>query len=232
MPMREIRRRLSWVDFLAPLSEEELDDLVRRASFVRLEEGDVLTVDPEEQAERMLLTVAGQLQVYEIALSSGRELTLYVLASGSAVGTTGLVPRWVRDLHLRALEPSVVCRIEHNNLEALVRRNPEVGLRLAHMLATKLMLMEDRWADMVEKEVLARLAGVLFMLAESEGVMSKEGPMIPTRYTHRQLASMIGANREAVTRAFADLQEGGCVEVRSRHVYIKDYDALRQNAGE
>jgi CRP/FNR family cyclic AMP-dependent transcriptional regulator len=232
LPMREIRRRLSWVDFLAPLSEEELDDLVRRASFVRLEEGDVLTVDPEEQDERMLLTVAGQPQVYEIALSSGRELTLYVLASGSAVGATGLVPRWVRDLHLRALEPSVVCRIEHNNLEALVRRNPEVGLRLAHMLATKLMLMEDRWADMVEKEVLARLAGVLFMLAESEGVMSKEGPMIPTRYTHRQLASMIGANREAVTRAFADLQEGGCVEVRSRHVYIKDYDALRQNAGD
>jgi CRP/FNR family transcriptional regulator, cyclic AMP receptor protein len=99
-------------------------------------------------------------------------------------------------------------------------------------LATRLMLMEDRWADMVEKEVFARLAGVLFMLVESEGVMSKEGPMIPTRYTHQQLASMIGANREAVTRAFADLQEGGCVEVRSRHVYIKDYDSLRQNAGE
>ena len=232
MPMREIRRRLSWVDFLAPLSEEELDGLVRRASFVRLEEGDVLTVGPEEQAERMLLMVAGQLQVYEIALSSGRELTLYVLASGSAVGATGLVPRWVRDLHLRALEPSVVCRIDHKDLEVLVRRNPEVGLRIARMLGKQLMLMEDRWADMVEKEVLARLAGVLFMLSESEGVMTKEGPMIPTRYTHQQLASMIGANREAVTRAFADLQEGGCVEVRSCHVYIKDYDALRQNAGE
>ena len=95
-----------------------------------------------------------------------------------------------------------------------------------------MMLMEDRWADMVEKEVLARLAGVLFMLAESEGVMTKEGPMIPTRYTHRQLASIIGANREAVTRAFAELQEGGGVEVRSRYVYIKDFDALRRDAGE
>ena len=56
----------------------------------------------------MLLTVAGQLQVYEIALSSGRELTLYVLARGSLVGATGLVPRWMRGLHIRALEPSVV----------------------------------------------------------------------------------------------------------------------------
>src|SRR3712207_9457897 len=100
------------------------------------------------------------------------------------------------------------------------------------MLATRLMLMEDRWADMAEKEVAERLAGLLYMLVESEGVMSPEGPMIPTRYTHQQLASMIGANREAVTRAFAELQEGGCVEVRSRHVYVRDFDALRRSAGE
>ena len=230
--MSEIRQRLSWVEFLTPLSEEELNNLLRRASFARLEEGEVLVVGPEEQAERMLLAVAGQLQVYEIALSSGRELTLWVLASGSPVGATGLVPRWTRDLHIRALEPSVVCRIDQKDLEGLVRTNPEVGLRLARMLATQLMLMEDRWADMVEKEVSARLAGVLYMLVEGEGVMSKEGAMIPTRYTHQQLASMIGANRETVTRAFAELLKGGCLEVKSRRVYVKNFDALRQCAGE
>jgi CRP-like cAMP-binding protein len=138
----------------------------------------------------------------------------------------------VRNLHIRALESSVVCRIERQDLEALVRRNPEVGLGLSRMLATQLMLMEDRWADMVEKEVPARLAGVLYMLAESEGVMTPEGPMIPTRYTHAQLASMIGANREAVTRAIGALREGGCVEVKRRRVYVKDLDALRRDAGE
>ena len=69
-------------------------------------------------------------------------------------------------------------------------------------------------------------------LAESEGVMTPEGPMITTCYTHAQLASMIGANREAVTRAIAQLQEGGCVEVKRRRVYVKDFDALRRDAGE
>jgi CRP/FNR family transcriptional regulator, anaerobic regulatory protein len=144
LPMKELRRRLSWVGFLEPLSEEELDALVRGASFVRLDEGEVLVAGPEEQAERMLVLVAGQLQVYEVSLSMGRELTLSVLADGSPVAATGLVPRWVRDLHARALEPPVVCRVERKDLEALVRRNPEVGLRLARMLATQLMLMEDR----------------------------------------------------------------------------------------
>ncbi len=55
------------------------------------------------------------------------------------------------------------------------------------MLAARLMLMEDRWADMAEKEVRERLAGLLYMLVESEGVMSKEEPMIPTHYTYQQL---------------------------------------------
>jgi hypothetical protein len=73
LPMRELKRRLSWVGFLEPLSEEELDALVRRASFVRLEEGDELVLGPEEQAERMVILVAGQLQVYEVSLGSGRE---------------------------------------------------------------------------------------------------------------------------------------------------------------
>ena len=232
MDIGEIRRRLSWVDFLAPLSEGELEHLARGASLVWLGRGEELVVGNEEQAERMLIALEGQLQVYEVALRSGRELTLSVLDAGSPVGATGLVPRWVRNLHIRALESSVVCRIERQDVEALVRRNPEVGLGLSRMLATQLMLMEDRWADMVEKAVSARLAGVLYMLAESEGVMTSEGPMIPTRYTHAQLASMIGANREAVTRAIGVLREGGCVEVKRRHLYIKNYDALRQNAGE
>jgi CRP/FNR family transcriptional regulator, cyclic AMP receptor protein len=231
LPVEELRRRLSWVEFLAPLSEDELDSLLRRANFLRLEEGEEHVIGAEEQSERMLLLVDGQLQVYVVA-PSGRELTLSALTSGSAVASTGLVARWARDVCIRALEPSVVCRVERKDLEALVRTNPEVGLALARMLAARMMLMEDRWADMAEKAILARLAGLLYMLAESEGVMTNEGPMIPTHYTHQQLGSMIGANREAVTRAVSELQKGGSIEVRKRRIYLRDFDALLQNAGE
>jgi CRP/FNR family transcriptional regulator, cyclic AMP receptor protein len=55
--------------------------------------------------------------------------------------------------------------------------------------------------------------------------------VIPTRYTHHQLASMIGSNREAVTRAFSKLREGGGIEVRDRRVYVYDPDALARASG-
>src|SRR5215212_8901731 len=138
LPMREIRRRLSWVEFLAPLCEGELLALLRGASFARLEEAEVMVLAPREHAERMLVAVAGQLQVYEVSFGSERELTLAVLGDGAAVGATGLVPRWTRQLHLRAIETSLLCGLRREDLEAAMRANPEVGLRLARALANQL----------------------------------------------------------------------------------------------
>ena len=49
--MREIKRLLSWVRFLEPLSEEELEALVRRAAFSRLDDGGAFALGPEEYGE-------------------------------------------------------------------------------------------------------------------------------------------------------------------------------------
>jgi len=93
------------------------------------------------------------------------------------------------------------------------------------MLAGRLVWREARWADLAAKEVSARLASVLLLLIESEGVVTPERYRIPRRYTHGQIASMIGANRESTTRAFGKLQEeGGGVRRRNRYIYVTDVE--------
>ena len=93
VPIKKIERRLSWVGFLSPLSDEELDGLVRRANIVRFEKGEVMIVDPEEHRDLMLMIVEGHLQAYEISPRSGRELTLSVLAAVATPGTLQLLAR-------------------------------------------------------------------------------------------------------------------------------------------
>ena len=66
------------------------------------------------------------------------------------------------------------------------------------------------------------------MLLESQGVVTPEGYRIPTRCTHRQTVSMIGANRESTTRAFGRLQEEGGVQLRDRYIYVTDVEALKR----
>jgi hypothetical protein len=42
---------------------------------------------------------------------------------------------------------------------------------------------------------------------------------------------MIGANREAVTRAFGRLQDEGALQIRRHLIYVEDVKALERAAG-
>jgi CRP/FNR family transcriptional regulator len=98
-------------------------------------------------------------------------------------------------------------------------------------LGERLSTCEGRLSDLVRKEVPARLASLILGFSEHQGIMTTDGSrMIPTRYTHNQLASMVGSNREALTRAFARLRKAGAVEVRNRHIYLTDADVLERLA--
>jgi hypothetical protein len=59
-------------------------------------------------------------------------------------------------------------------------------------LAQRLRDSERRYADVVGKDVPARLATLILTLVENEGLVCSESYRIPTRYTHEQLASMMG----------------------------------------
>jgi CRP-like cAMP-binding protein len=85
--------------------------------------------------------------------------------------------------------------------------------------------------DVTLKGVPARLASLILFLIESEGVQVPGEIRIPTRYTHEHLGTMIGANREAVTRAFGRLQDEGALQVRRRLIYVDDVEALERAAG-
>jgi CRP/FNR family transcriptional regulator, cyclic AMP receptor protein len=117
------------------------------------------------------------------------------------------------------------------DFEELVFRNPEVGIKTIRLLSERLAACEGRLSDLIRKEVVARLAGLILGLSERQGVlMGDGGRMIPTRYTHQQLAGMVGSNREAITRAFGRLRKAGAVEIRDRHIYVTDADELERYA--
>ena len=107
-----------------------------------------------------------------------------------------------------------------------------MGLQLVHLLSDRLSAYETRLEDIALKEVPARLASLILLLIEGEGIRIATGYKIPTRYAHHQLGSMIGANREAVTRAFVRLREVGAVETRRRYIYVEDIEALEKAAEE
>ena len=226
--MEELKRLLSLVDILEPLSDEELGALAMRCTVVRLD-GNELLVGPEDHAEHVLLLLRGRVLTYE-AGPQARKPVVTVTEAGTFLGAAGLVRR-SQGVYVQPLETSLVCYLRRQDFEGLVRRNPDVGLNVARLLGERLLTAEERIADLAHKEVPARLSCMILRLLESEGLVTPHGYKISTRYTHRQLATMIGARREAVTRALNKLRREGAVQLSNRYIYIHDTDALKRAAG-
>jgi CRP/FNR family transcriptional regulator, cyclic AMP receptor protein len=222
-------RLLAMVDILEAVPAEDVRTLALRSTFARLEPRDAVLISPDEHVERLLLLLEGRAQVYEESKHPGQELTISVVESGTLVGATGFAPH-PGGLRVEALEPSIFCGVKRRAFEELIDGNPTLGMRVARLLAERLIEAEGRLADLARKEVPERLASQILRLVESEGVVTREGYRILTRYTHRQLGTMIGANREAVTRAFGRLRSEGVVELRNRRIFVTDPEALRQTA--
>jgi CRP/FNR family cyclic AMP-dependent transcriptional regulator len=211
--MKERIRLLSMVDIFEPLSTEEIEQLNGQLPDHHLERGEIFYT-PEERSERLFLLQKGKIRIFRTA-PDGREFTLAIVESGTVFGEM-------------AMEPSEVSTMAREDLERLVVEKPEVGLKIIQLLSERLRHYETRLEDAAMKDVHARLASIIVMLVESEGVRSGVGYRIPAHYTHQQLGEMIGTNREAVTRAFGVLQDEGVVELRRRLIYVPDLQALER----
>jgi CRP/FNR family transcriptional regulator, cyclic AMP receptor protein len=228
--LEELRRLLTLVDVFERLPPEELRVLASGASLERLGAKQTMMVGPREHPRWVIVLLSGRATVYEPG-PRGRRLTVSVAEAGTLVGAAGFSER-PRGLRLEASIPCMLCLLARDAFEGVVRRNPEVGLGLLRVLGERIRVLEERPADMAHREVPARLASAILRLVEGEGVMGPAGGWLPTRYTHAQLASMIGANREATTRAFGMLRERGAVEVRERRIHVVDPEALKRAAWE
>ena len=229
MTLDEEVRLLSMVDILEPLSQEELEELAKRAPDHYLEKGEVFFT-PFEEGERLFILKRGRAQVYEVAPDRSEETTLSVVEGGNVFGEMVLTGQRLSGVYARALEPSVVCSLTHKDLERIILGHPDVGLRLVRRLSEQLREAEIRISELIHKGVPARLASLILRMADSEGVVTREGVLVPTRYTHERLGTMVGAKRVAVTRAFNELRQAGAVELKRRHIYIKDKEVLERIA--
>ena len=228
VPREEQQRPLAEVDILTSLAPEEIERLTLLSASVQLGVGETFALDEERRA--LLLLTSGRVRVHE-PNAAGPGLTISMVEAPTIVTQTGFAARPSRAVVVEALQPSVLRVLEGEDFEDLVQRNPEVGVKMIRLLSERLAACEVRLSDMVRKEVPARLASIILRLSQLQGITTANGShMIPTRYTHQQFASMVGSNREAVTRAFRRLRDAGALEIEGRRVYVKDAHALERLA--
>ena len=122
--------------------------------------------------------------------------------------------------------------IGRDDLRHALNAYPAAALRFMNIMSRRLRALERKLADIAFKSVPQRLATVLLNLADThEAYARPASPPAVVRYTHQQLAEMIGSYRETVTKAIGEFREAGLIRVEEDAIYLTDMARLRELAG-
>lgn len=202
------------IPLFADLSESDHNLLVQvavRRSFPR----HTLVIQEGDPGQSLYLLRKGRAKVF-IGDGGGREVIVAILGPGDFFGELALIDDAQCSANVMTLEESEFVSIGKREFRQVLASSPGMAIHLLKVLASRLREADLQIEGLALKDVQARVVQVLQALAEPEG----NERVIPARITHRDIAAMVGASREVVTRVFRALEERGIVRVDGRRVAL------------
>jgi CRP/FNR family transcriptional regulator, cyclic AMP receptor protein len=223
----ERKELIAGVPLFQSLTESDRDALSR--SFVRhaFDRGEMV-VRQGDPAAHLYLIESGRVKITTLA-PDGREAFVAIMGPGQVFGELSLFESGTRTADARAMEPSVLHALAHDDFRPYVAAHPEVAWQLLGVLAHIVRRQDQAIQDMVFLDVGGRVARRLLDLADQHGEPAGEGTVrVSVPITQEELAQMVGASRESVNKALGSFMDRGWVTLEGRHYVIADADSLRK----
>ena len=211
------RLYLSEVDLFQGLPPSDLEEINRVTTMKRVPKGKVFW--PSEMEEVLFILKEGRVQLYRLS-PDGKKLIIATLGPGSVFGEMTLTGQRMQDAFGEAMEDSLLCMIDRDNLERIILHHPRIALRLLEIMGRRLHDLEKRLEDLAFKTITARLASLLLSLRDENGDIIRG-------YTHQDLADMVGTYRETVTQTLNEMKAMGLIEIGRKTLRILDPEGLR-----
>ena len=194
----------------------QMEALGRLASLRHVPRSTVVLREGEEtNAIYFILNGALKVLVSDI---EGREVILTMLGRGELFGEMGALDDNPRSATVVATQPSDLVMISKVDFQQCLLNNFDVSLFIMRGLAKRLRLADRKIESLVLLDVYGRVARLLLDLSEQE-----EGRrVINRRVTKQDIAKMIGASREMVSRVMKDLQHQGLIEEEENRIVLHE----------
>ncbi|MBI5379423.1 MAG: Crp/Fnr family transcriptional regulator [Nitrospirae bacterium] len=221
---------LKQIRLFADLPADTLERLDRAAGMKAVKRHQPIYL-PGDLGDAVYLLKSGRVKISRLS-PEGKELTLAILDPGEIFGEVDALQGALRDEVAEALEDTVLCIVPRSEFEALLQRTPGLALRLTKLIGLRLRRIESRVEDLVFRDVPTRLAHLLLDLARDLGVEDQRGLLLRARFSHRDLANLIGSTRETVSLTLGEFRREGLVETEGRQIVIRNREGLARLAGQ
>ena len=118
-----------------------------------------------------------------------------------------------------AVEPSELVVISKADFKRFLFENPDITLYIMRSLVQRLRIADRKIESLALMDVYGRVARLLLEMAEQR----EDGRrMIMRKLTKQDIARMIGASREMVSRVMRELQTRGLVEETDAGIVLNE----------
>jgi len=205
------------------VSLENLKRLRSQAVYKTFKSGESV-IGEDDPIREFYVVLAGRLKLYKSS-SEGKEQTLSLLGPGDPFGLCTAFATDSFPANAIAIEDSSVLTVPGMVIESISLKEPVLLLNIIRILSERLKESMILIESLSLKEIPARLASFLFHdLAKNP----QEKPnRLELHITQRELAKILGATPETLSRALRKMVNDGILTVEEgRIITILDYDAL------
>jgi CRP/FNR family cyclic AMP-dependent transcriptional regulator len=204
------------VPLLSVLSEDELALLSRVVSRKSYARGSQI-LGAGDPTDSLYILISGRIKVF-MSDMDGKEVILSILGPNEFVGEMGLIDNSPRSANVVALEPCEVVCISKSDFKRCLSENFDMAMTVMRGLVKRLREADNLIGSLALMDVFGRVARLLLETAEVVN-----GEKVVTRKLSKQdIARMIGASREMVSRVMKHLQQAGYIEVRGDAIIIRE----------
>jgi CRP/FNR family transcriptional regulator, cyclic AMP receptor protein len=207
---------LKAVPLFASIPEEQLvtiATMVLRRSASRA----TTVMGAGDATDSLYIVLSGRLKVM-MSDSDGKEVILAILGPGEFFGEMGLIDDEPRSASVVTLEPCELLSIAKRDFRRYLAENFEMCMAVMRGLVRRLREADRKIGSLALLDVYGRVSRLLLDMAETVN-----GEKIVTKRLPKQdIAKMIGASREMVSRVMKDLQVGGYIEMRGSNIVLRD----------
>ena len=190
-----------------------LTSVVSRRSFPRA----TTVIAAGDSTDSLYVVISGRLKVM-MSDDEGREVILSMLGPSEYFGEMALIDDSPRSASVITLEPCELLVLAKRDFKKCVAENFEMSMTLMRGLVKRLREADQKIGSLALMDVYGRVARLLLEMSEDI-----DGQQVVTRKVAKQdIAKMIGASREMVSRVMKDLQSGGFIEVRGNSIYLRE----------
>ena len=202
----DLIRRVSLFSTLTPEQGEALAATVSKKRFKR---GEIL-VEQGKKTDALYIVLTGRTRVV-MADNKGREVILATLASGDYVGEMSLIDDAPHSATVVADQQVDVLVLGRDSFLRCLGENLEMSHAVMRGLVQRLRKASENISSLALMGVYGRVAKVLLDSAEPDATGAL---MIRDKVSRQDVAKMVGASREMVSRVMKDLEERGFIVTR------------------